>query len=85
MFDYFIFKIFHTPDADVMTLSLHLNSQNKNTNVFVFLRILVKPVISSPTLEAPINFSSKEIVTQGALPADLWAAVPAPASIKADK
>jgi len=37
------------------------------------------------TFEAPINFKSKEIVTQGAPLAALWADVPAPASIKADK
>ena len=36
-----IFKIFHTPDAEVIILSLHLNSQNKNTSVFVFFRIFV--------------------------------------------
>ena len=53
--------------------------------MFVFLRILVKPVTSSPTLDAPINFRSNEIVTQGAFPDALCAAVPAPASIKADK
>ena len=62
-----------------------IKSQNKNIKVLVFFRILVKPVTSSPTLEAPINFKSKEIVTQGAFPDALWAAVPAPASIKADK
>ena len=54
-----------------MILSLHLNSQNKNTSVFVFFSIFVDPVISSPSLEAPINFKSKEIVTQVALPAAL--------------
>ncbi len=50
--------------------------------MLVFLRILVKPVTSSPTLDAPINFRSNEIVTQGAFPDALCAAVPAPASIK---
>ena len=64
---------------------LHLNSQNKNISVFVFLSILVNPVISSPTLDAPINFKSNEIVTHGELPLALWAAVPAPASINAYK
>ena len=59
-------------------MSLHLNSQNKNISVFVFLSIFVYPVISSPTLDAPINFKSNEIVTQGKLPLALWAAVPAP-------
>ena len=83
--DGLIFKIFHIPDAEVIILSLHFSSQNKNTSVFVFLRILVKPVTSSPTLDAPINFRSNEIVTQGAFPDALCAAVPAPASIKADK
>ena len=53
--------------------------------MFVFLSILVNPVISSPTLDAPINFKSNEIVTHGELPLALWAAVPAPASINADK
>ena len=62
------FKIFQTPDAEVIILSLHLNSQNKNISVFVFFRILVNPVISSPTLEAPMNFKSNEIVTQGEFP-----------------
>ena len=42
------------------------------------------PVISSTTLDAPINFKSSEMVTQGALPDVLWAAVSDPASIKAD-
>ena len=32
-----IFKIFQTPEAEVIILSLHFNSQNKKTNVFVFL------------------------------------------------
>ena len=64
---------------------MHLNSQNKKISVFVFLSIFVYPVISSSTLEAPINFKSNEIVTQGELPLALWAAVPAPASINADK
>jgi len=31
----------------------------------------VCPTISSPTFEAPINLISNEIVTHGALPADL--------------
>ena len=66
-------------------MSLHLNSQNKNTSVFVFFSIFVYPVISSPTFDAPINFKSKEIVTQGAPLVALWADVPAPASTKADK
>ncbi len=51
-----------------MILSLHFNSQNKNTSVFGFFNIFVNPAISSPSLEVPINFKSKEIVTQGALP-----------------
>ena len=80
-----IFKIFQTPDAEVMIFLLHDSSQNKKTSVFVFFKILTFPIISSPTLDAPINFKSKEIVTQGAFSAALWAAVPAPASIKADK
>ena len=42
-------------------------------------------MISSPTFDAPINLRSNEMVTHGALSADLWAAVPAPASTKADK
>ena len=53
--------------------------------MFVFFNIFVNPVISSPTLEVPINFKSKEIVTHGALSEALCAAVPAPASINADK
>ena len=68
-----------------MILSLHFSSQNKKTNVFVFLRILTLPIISSPVFDGPINFKSKDIVTQGAFSADLCAAVPAPASTKADK
>jgi len=35
-----IFKIFQTPEADVIIFLLHLNSQNKKIRVFVFLRIL---------------------------------------------
>ena len=50
----------------------------------VFFKILVSPIISSPFFDAPINFRSNEIVTQGALSTDLCAAVPAPASIKGD-
>ena len=69
----------------MIILSLHLNSQYKNISVFVFFNIFVNPVISSPIFDAPINFKSKEIVTQGAPLAALWAAVPAPASISADK
>ena len=42
-------------------------------------------MISSPILDAPINLRSSEIVTQGALSAERCAAVPAPASIKADR
>ena len=37
------------------------------------------------TISLDIKFISKEIVTHGAFPAALCAAVPAPASIKADK
>ena len=51
-----------------MVLPLHFSSQNKNTNVLVFFIILVKPMISSPILEAPINLRSNEIVTQGIFP-----------------
>ena len=80
-----IFKIFQTPEAEVIILSLHFNSQNKNTNVFVFFRILTLPIISSPIFDAPINFKSNEIVTHGALSAALCAAVPAPESISADR
>ena len=83
--DGFIFKIFQIPEAEVIILLLHLSSQNKNINVLVFFNILVKPMTSSPTLDVPINYKSKEIVTQGAFPDALCAAVPAPASIKADK
>ena len=42
-------------------------------------------MISSPIFVAPINFKSKDIVTQGAFSADLCAAVPAPASTKAER
>ena len=80
-----IFKIFHTPDAEVIILLLHFSSQNRNTRVFVFFKIFVYPIISSPILDDPINFRSREIVTHGILSAALWAAVPAPESIKADK
>ena len=73
-------------DINQITLpSLHFNSQNKKTKLFVFFRILTCPMISSPTFDAPINFKSNEIVTHGALPAERCAAVPAPASINADK
>ena len=41
--------------------------------------------ISSPILDAPINFKSNEMVTHGAFSAALCAAVPAPASINADR
>ena len=33
-----ILSIFQTPDAEVIILSLHFSSQNKKTNVFVFLK-----------------------------------------------
>ena len=68
-----------------MILLLQLSSQNKNTRVLVFLRIFTLPIISSPIFDVLINLRSSEIVTHGALSADLWAAVPAPASIKADR
>ena len=68
-----------------MIFPLLINSQNKKINVFVFFSILVFPIISSPSLEELINFKSNEIVTQGALSADLCAEVPAPASIRAAK
>ena len=42
------FKIFQTPEADVIILLLHFNSQNRNTNVFVFFKIFTLPIISSP-------------------------------------
>ena len=44
---------------------------------------MTQPTISSPTLDVPINFKSNEMVTQGEGSADLWAAEPEPASIKA--
>ena len=77
------FKIFQIPFAAVIISSLHLSSQNKNTSVLVFFKILTWPIISSPTLDVPINFKSNEIVTHGEGLADLWAAEPEPASIKA--
>ena len=80
-----IFKIFQTPEAEVIVLLSHLNSQNKNTRVFVFFKILTWPIISSSFFDAPINLRSKEIVTQGALFAERCAAVPAPASINAER
>ena len=49
----------------------------------VFFCIFVFPYNSWPNLIAEINFSSNEIVTHGFWSATLWAAVPAPASIKA--
>ena len=66
-----IFNIFHIPEADAIILSAHFNSQNKKTSVFVFFKIFVNPVISSPNLEAPINLRSNDIVTHGAFPAVL--------------
>ena len=80
-----IFNIFQTPEADVIILPLHFNSQNKKISVLVFFKIFTLPMISSPILDAPMNFKSKEIVTHGEFSADLWAAVPAPASTNADK
>ncbi len=68
-----------------MILLLHSNSQNKKTRVLVFFKIFTLPKISSPTFDTPINYKSNETVTQGAFSAVLCAAVPAPASIKADK
>ena len=79
------YQEFPLPDAEVIIFSLQDNSQNKNTRVLVFFKILTRPVISSPTFDVPINLRSKDIVTQGAFSADLYAAVPAPASIKAAK
>ena len=58
-------------EAEVIILSLHFNSQNKKTKVFVFLSILTFPIISSSTFDTPINFKSNEIVTHGAFSADL--------------
>ena len=80
-----IFNIFQTPEAEVIILLLHLSSQNKKIRVLVFFKIFTFPIISSPILDAPINFKSKEIVTQGEFSAVLWAAVPAPASTSAYK
>ena len=54
-----------------MILPLHLSSQNRKISEFVFFKIFVKPLISSPNLDAPINFKSKDIVTHGAPPAAL--------------
>ena len=84
MISHFFVKIFQTPDAEVIILLLQLSSQNKNTRVLVFFKILVHPITSSPSFEAPINFKSNDIVTQGTFPAALCAAVPDPASIKAE-
>ena len=56
-----------------------------NTSVAVFFKILVHPIISSPFFDAPINFKSNEIVTQGKFPAALCTAVPDPASTRADR
>ena len=39
----------------MIVLSLHFNSQNKNTKVFVFFKIFTFPNISSPIFDAPIN------------------------------
>ena len=76
--------IFHTPEAEAITLVLQESSQNKKTRDLVFFNILAFPIISSPTFEAPINLISNEMVTHGALSADRCAAVPAPASIMAE-
>ena len=59
------FKIFQTPEAEVMVLLLLFSSQNKKTKVLVFFKIFTFPIISSPTFDAPINFRSRDIVTQG--------------------
>ena len=59
----FLFRIFQIPFAAVIISLLHLSSQNKNTSVLVFFKILTFPIISSPTLDVPINFKSNEIVT----------------------
>ena len=48
---------------------MHWRWQIKKTIDFVFFKIFVKPIISSPTFVVAINFKSKEIVTQGASPA----------------
>ena len=78
-----LFKIFQIPFADAIISSLHFSSQNKKTSVLVFFKILTRPTISSPTLDVPIIFYSNEMVTQGEGSADLCAAEPEPASIKA--
>ena len=64
-------------------LSSDVNSQVKKTRDLVFFWIFVVPINSWPNRTVEINFNSNEIVTQGLPSADLWAAVPAPASTKA--
>ena len=47
----------------------------------VFFKTFTKPIISSSSFVAPINFISKAIVTHGELFADRYAPVPTPESI----
>ena len=58
---------------------IQMCADHERGHIFTF------PIISSPIFDIPINFKSNDIVTQGALSADLCAAVPAPASINAAK
>ena len=53
--------------------------------MFCFFQNFYLAIISLPIFEVPINLRSNEIVTQGALSAERCAAVPAPASTKADR
>ena len=50
--------IFQIPDAEVIILFSHFNSQNKNIKVLVFFKIFTWPKISSPTLDELINLRS---------------------------
>ena len=68
-FSFYFFKIFQIPEAEVIIFLSQVSSQNRKTSVLVLFKILVCPTISSPSFEDPINFMSREIVTQGTLPA----------------
>ena len=68
-FSFYFFKIFQIPEAEVIIFLSQLSSQNRKISVLVLFKILACPIISSFSFEVLINFMSREIVTQGTLPA----------------
>ena len=74
-------KIFHTPEAEAVSLPSHSKLQTTKIIDFVFFEIVAVPKISSPSLVGAINLISKAIVMHGIFSTDLCAADQHPASI----